>query len=65
MVGKEEVQLSLFADSMIIYVGYLMEFIKKSLKLINKFIKDVRSTLKSQLYTIMKNQNWNFLKYHL
>lgn len=57
MVGKEEVQLSLFADSMIIYVGYLMEFIKKSLKLINKFIKDVRSTLKSQLYTIMKNQN--------
>lgn len=57
-IGKEDIQLFLFADSMIICVGYLMEFTKKKpLKLINKFIKDVTSTLKSQWYTITKNQN--------
>ena len=32
-IGKEEVQLSLFTDSMVIYVGYLMEFTKKATKI--------------------------------
>lgn len=32
-IGKEKVQLSLFADSMIISVGYLMEFTKKATKI--------------------------------
>ena len=38
-IGKEEVQLSLFADDMILYIENSKEYTKKLLKLINEFSK--------------------------
>ena len=38
-IGKEEVQLSLFADDMILYIENLKEVTKNLLKLINEFSK--------------------------
>ena len=41
-MGKKEVKLSLFADTMIIHVENLMEYTKKLLELINGFSKVAR-----------------------
>ena len=58
-MGKEEVKLSLFADSMTIHVETLMEYTKKLLELINGFSKVVRYKLdiqKSLVFLYISNQ---------
>lgn len=39
MIGKEEINLSLFIDIMIVYVEDLQNWQKKKLKLVNEYIK--------------------------
>lgn len=62
MIGKEEVQLSLFADNVIAYVEYLMESTKNATK-INQWIyqgyKIENQLKKFNCIPATNNQNWN------
>ena len=60
-IGKEEVQLSLFADDMILYIENPKDRIRKFLELISEFSKVAGYKINTQkslafLYLTMKNQ---------
>ena len=52
-IGKEEVNLSLFADDMILYIENPKDSTRKLLELINEYIKlqDTKSTHRNPLYS--------------
>ena len=49
-MGKEEVQLSLFADDMILYIESLKDSTRKLLELINKYSKVAGYKINTQKY---------------
>ena len=68
-VGKEEVNVYLFTDKMIVYVGRSMGYTKELLQLINEFsmVSGYKDTLESALDCKIKpvnpkgNQSWIFI----
>lgn len=57
--GKKEVKLSLFADSLVVYVED-KEIYKKELEKVRVRLQDTRSLYKTQSYSIIVVKKWKF-----